>query len=108
MHARTTLCMGLIVAIVAAASFQLGSVQPAAAQVTPANESVLVRFTGTDDDGNLQAALEDALLQADTYYESQGSDIRYDYWIVRTAGQRGGFAWVNEISVTITAVMQGR
>jgi hypothetical protein len=100
--------MGLIVAIVAAASFHLGSARPAAAQVTPANESVLVRFTGTDDDGNWQAALEDALLQADAYFEAQGSDIRYEYWIVRTAGQRGGFAWVNEISVTIGAVRQGR
>lgn len=108
MHARTTLCMGLIVAIVAAASFHLSPVQPAAAQVTPANASVFVRFTGTDDDGDFQAALEDALLQADAYFESQGADIRYDYWIVRTAGQRGGFAWVNEISVTIGAVMQGR
>jgi hypothetical protein len=100
--------MGLIVAIVAAASFHLGSVQPAVAQATPVNESALVRFTGTDDEANFQAALEDALLQADTYYESHGSDIRYDYWIVRTAGQRGGFAWANEISVTIAAAMQVR
>jgi hypothetical protein len=108
MHARTTLCMGLIVAIGAAVSFHLASVRPAAAQLTPANESVLARFTGTDDDGNLQAALEDALLQADAYFEGQGSDIRYDYRVVRTAGQRGGFVWMNEISVTIAAAMQER
>ena len=107
MHARTTLCVAVIFVIVAAASFYPGLAQPAAVQFTPANDSPLVRFTGTDDNANLQAALEDALLQADAHFDSLGADIRYDYWIVRTSGQRGGFAWMNEISVTITAAMQG-
>ncbi len=107
MRAKTASSVGLIVVIVSAASLSLGLMQPTRTHETPENASALTRFTGTDDNGDFQAAIEDALAQADAYYDSQGADILYEYRIVRTAGQRGGFAWVNEISVTIVATTQG-
>ncbi|MGE3180846.1 MAG: hypothetical protein AB7N71_04390 [Phycisphaerae bacterium] len=61
------------------------------------------RFQGVDANANFQAALEDALAQADAHFARLGADIRYNYRVVNTTGQRGGFVFYNDIFVTIEA-----
>jgi hypothetical protein len=63
------------------------------------------RFTGYDASGNFQAALEDARVQADVFF-SQQPDLRYDYRVLGTTGQRGGFVFFNDIFVEILVCEQ--
>ena len=60
-------------------------------------------FVGANNNANFQAALEDALLQADAFFAKQGADILYSYQILSITGQRGGFAFFNDVFVEIVA-----
>ncbi len=58
-------------------------------------------YTGTDSTGDFQAALEDAISNAETC--AGCCDQRVSYEVVQTQGQRGGFVFLNDIDVTIEA-----
>lgn len=58
-------------------------------------------YTGTDDNGDFQAALEDAISEAETC--AGCCDIRISYELIKTEGERGGFVFIDEIDVTIEA-----
>lgn len=64
------------------------------------------RFVGVNEEGVYQAALEDALLQADAFFATQGADLRYDYRVRSASGTRGGFFFQNSIRVEIVATGQ--
>jgi hypothetical protein len=64
------------------------------------------RFVGESDNGNFQAALEDALAQADAFYATMGADLRYNYRVRGTSGERGGFVFFNIVRVEIVASLQ--
>lgn len=67
------------------------------------SKTVSIRTQGVDHTGNFQAALDDALAQADAYFAGQGADISYTYDVLKTQGVRGGFVATNDIFVTILA-----
>lgn len=58
-------------------------------------------FTGTDDNGDFQAALDDAVARAEA--AAGCCDVRIAYTVLTTTGERGGFAVVNAIHVKILA-----
>jgi flavin-binding protein dodecin len=58
-------------------------------------------FTGTDSNGDFQAALEDAIAQAERWVPC--CDRIMTYRVVDTTGRRGGIAGFNDISVQIIA-----
>jgi len=66
----------------------------------------LLAFTGTSASGNFDEALNNALVAADIYFSTTGADIRYDWDLQEVDGQRGGFFFLNDLNVTITAKTQ--
>jgi len=99
------LAKGLIIAVAAfscAAGYYTWNAPHAQAADGLAAGRVFVG-TGTDDNGNFQAALEDALAQADAFFGQIGADIRYTYEVLSTTGERGGIVFYNNIYVTIRA-----
>ena len=58
-------------------------------------------FAGTDANGDFQAALDAAVAAAET--AAGCCDIRVNYTVLSTTGQRGGFVFLNDITVTIKA-----
>ena len=58
-------------------------------------------FTGTDANGNFQAALDDAIAQAEAC--APCCDFITTYSVIETTGRRGGFAGFNDIYVEIRA-----
>jgi hypothetical protein len=58
-------------------------------------------YTGTDDNGVFQDALEDAIAAAETC--AGCCDQRVSYEVLQTRGERGGFVFINDIEVTIEA-----
>ena len=60
-------------------------------------------FVGTSSNGDFDEALNNALLQADQHFSTVGADIRYDWQMREVDGERGGFFFLNDLHVTITA-----
>ena len=60
-------------------------------------------FTGTDSNGDFQVALEAAVAAAEA--AAGCCDQRIEYSVLGTSGQRGGLVFVNDITVTIKAVI---
>lgn len=58
-------------------------------------------YTGTDDNGIFQDALEDAIAEAEAC--AGCCDQRISYEVLQTRGERGGFVFINDIQVTIEA-----
>jgi ABC-type sugar transport system substrate-binding protein len=58
-------------------------------------------FVGTNDQGQFQLALEDAVQQAAT--AAGCCDIRISYKVLETTGQQGGFIFLDDINVRILA-----
>ncbi|MBP5977195.1 hypothetical protein HW132_31855 [Brasilonema sp. CT11] len=58
-------------------------------------------FKGTSEEGNFQAALDEAINNA--VLSSGISDVRIQWKIIETSGIRGGIAGENTINVTIEA-----
>lgn len=83
-----------------AAGLLLGPFQPTA-EASGSLSASAGTFTGTDANGNFQAALDDAVAQAET--AAGCCDIRIQYEVLDTTGQRGGFIYLNDISVRIHA-----
>ncbi len=65
---------------------------------TSANSGV---FVGTNDQGQFQLALEDAVQQAAA--AAGCCDIRISYKVLDTTGQYGGFLFLDDINVRILA-----
>ena len=58
-------------------------------------------YSGIDTSGDFQAALEDAIGNAEAC--AGCCDQRVSYEVFKTEGQRGGFLFIDEIEVTIEA-----
>lgn len=98
---RTTVFGFLAIAVALCALLIVGAyAQPASAQSGSLKASSGT-FTGTDDAGNFQAALEDAVAQAAA--AAGCCDIRISYEVLDTTGQHGGFVFLNDIAVRIFA-----
>ncbi len=104
---RTRVSGGLLVVAIGASLLLAGWGRYAnRAEAQPSLSSAssqVITVIGTDDHGNFQAALDDALGQADAFFGHVGADIRYAYDVKQTTGLRGGFAFLNEVNVTIVA-----
>jgi len=97
---RRNVSIASLVVVFTMGAFFAGSGVIARAQ-DDAPERITQRFVGEDDRGNFQAALEDALIQADAYYAQQGADVLYNYRVRSTSGERGGFAFMNIVRVEL-------
>ncbi len=59
-------------------------------------------FVGESDSGDIQAALDDALLKADLFYLGMGfSDLRFTYKVLQTSGIHGGLFPLSTVLVQI-------
>jgi hypothetical protein len=62
------------------------------------------KFVGESPAGDFQAALDDALVQADRFYSRFGADIQYSYIVLRVRGVQGGIAGERLIRVEIRTI----
>ena len=101
---RTTITRAIIITTALAIVLTLGflgsqaTAQDKAGPVISANSGV---FTGSNDEGQFQLALEDAVQQAAT--AAGCCDIRITYKVLETTGQQGGFVFFDDVFVKILA-----
>ena len=58
-------------------------------------------YTGKSVDGNFQAALDDAIQQAEAAIAKTGADMRFEWTMGAVKGTRGGIAGTREVTVEI-------
>jgi hypothetical protein len=100
---RVAVLIGLITLVMAlmASTAEFGLLANAASPSRTFPAASVSYFTGTDNTGNFQAALEDALSQAQA--AAGCCDRLITYRVVATRGQVGGFAGLNTLEVRIWA-----
>lgn len=96
-HPRSFGALGALVLIALLAFFTFSTSADGKADLV-GNSGV---FVGTDDTGNFQGALDDAVTKAAA--AAGCCDIRISYKVVETTGRHGGFLFVDEVSVKIAA-----
>ncbi len=61
-------------------------------------------YSGRSADGNLQAALADALSKAQAGVSKGGADIQFNWELAKVSGKRGGITGSKEIVVEVRVV----
>ena len=61
-------------------------------------------FSGKSADGNLQAALADALSKAQAAQSKSAADVQWNWELAKVSGKRGGITGSQELSVDVRVV----
>jgi hypothetical protein len=61
-------------------------------------------YSGKSAEGNLQAALADALTKAQAGANKGGADMQFQWELAKVSGKRGGIAGTNEVVVDVRIV----
>ena len=61
-------------------------------------------YSGKSADGNLQAALADALTKAQAAVAKTGTDVQFNWELAKVSGKRGGITGSQELVVDVRVV----
>ncbi len=94
--------LALLVPLALAAAAQTQKPGPAPAPTRTAVDPNL--YSGKSADGNLQAALADALSKAQAGVSKGGADQQFNWELAKVSGKRGGITGSQEIVVDVRVV----
>jgi len=94
--------LALLVPLALAAA-QDAKTDPAATTTTRTTVDPNV-YSGKSADGNLQAALADALTKAQAAVAKTGADIQFNWELAKVSGKRGGITGTQELVVDVRVI----
>jgi len=98
---RTRLLPILAAVVLVPAAFLVLTAQKPADRTGVATTTTAKAYTGKSVDGNFQAALDDAIQQAEAAISKTGADMRFEWTMGAVKGTRGGIAGTREVTVEI-------